>query len=81
MGTTLVTTETQSVRDSTSHVPSETEQKSAIKTAEASNNHQVKQKILWTAVIIFLYSHIAALYGIYLLIFKAKVLTILWGKY
>ena len=81
MGTTLVTTETQSVRDSTSHVPSETEQKSSIKTAEASNNHQVQRRIVWRNVIVFIYVHVAALYGIYLLIVKAKGLTLLCGEY
>lgn len=38
-------------------------------------------KIVWRNVIAFLYLHISALYGLYILIVAAKGYTFLWGMF
>ena len=41
-------------------------------------NHKIR--IVWRNVAIFLYLHVAALYGAYLLLTSAKLLTIAFGE-
>ena len=48
---------------------------------KAAENSPVLQKILWQNVIFFTFAHLAALYGGYLTIFRAKGLTTLFGEY
>lgn len=40
-----------------------------------------KWKIVWRNVIAFLYLHLGALYGLYILTVAAKFYTFLWGTY
>jgi hypothetical protein len=81
MGSTLVTTATTSLRDSTSEVSSDADGKYAVTEAKASDDKRVERKIVWRNVILFMYVHVAALYGLYLGIVKAKGLTVVCGKY
>jgi stearoyl-CoA desaturase (delta-9 desaturase) len=81
MGTTIVTTETQSLRDSTSHTPNGTDQKYAKNEIAESGDSKFWSQIVWKNVILFLYVHLAAVYGLYLMFTKAKGLTSLWGEY
>jgi putative NADPH-quinone reductase len=74
-------TKIESLLDPTSHVPCDTDKKSALIEAKAPDVTPVQQKIVWRNVIIFLYTHFAALYGLYLSIFKAKGITVLCGEY
>jgi hypothetical protein len=81
MGTTIVTTEIQSLPESTSHTPNGTNQKYAANgTAESSDNTFWSQ-IVWKNVMLFLYVHLAAVYGFCLIFTKIKGLTTLWGEY
>ena len=77
----MESTKIKCLQDSTSHVPSDTDRKSALSENKAPDNSSVLQNIVWRNVIFFIYTHLAALYGIYLLIFKAKGLTTLCGEY
>lgn len=79
MGTTIVTTETQSLRDSTSCIPNGTDRKYATNRTAESSDSKFWSQIVWRNVIIFLYVHLAALYGLYLTFTKIKGLTILWA--
>jgi hypothetical protein len=81
MGTTLLTTETKGLQHSTSCFPNGTDKKPATNGTAASNDWQFQRTIVWRNVIIFLYVHLAALYGLYLTFFKIKVLTVIWGEY
>jgi len=49
-----------------------------------STNEEDKQsiptQIVWKNVVIYIYFHIAALYGIYLCFASAKWATVAWGK-
>jgi len=74
-------TKMKCLQDSTSHVPSDTDRKRALTEDKAPDDSPVLQKIVWRNVIFFTYTHLAALYGVYLLIFKAKGLTTLCGEY
>lgn len=38
-------------------------------------------KIVWRNVIAFLYLHLGALYGLYLVLVAAKIYTLLWGTF
>lgn len=38
-------------------------------------------RIVWKNIAIFLYIHLAAIYGLYVICFQAKRWTIIWGKY
>jgi hypothetical protein len=67
MGTTLLTAETEALQCS----------KSPVKSATT----EFLRAIVWRNVIIFLYVHLAAIYGLYVAIFKAKALTVLWSEY
>lgn len=49
----------------------------AIKTQSKST---YKMQIVWRNVILFALLHIASVYGLYLLILKAKWATVAWGK-
>jgi hypothetical protein len=40
----------------------------------------IKIQIVWKNVVLYIYFHIAALYGIYLCFTSAKWATIAWGK-
>jgi hypothetical protein len=81
MGTTIVTTETQSLRDSTSCIANGTDRKYATNEIAESSDSKFWGQIVWRNVLIFLYVHFAALYGLYLAFTKIKGLTILWGEY
>ena len=69
------------LQESTPHVPSDTDPKSALTEDKAPDYSPVLQKIVWRNVVIFTYAHLAAFYGLYLMIFKAKGLTTLSGEY
>jgi hypothetical protein len=73
-------TKIKSLQDSTSHAPSDTVKKSAVTKAKAPDVSPVQQKIVWRNVIFFLYTHLAAIYGAYLFIFKAKGLSLIHGE-
>jgi stearoyl-CoA desaturase (delta-9 desaturase) len=81
MGTTLVTTESQSLHESTSHASSDTYRKCAVTEANAPDDSAVQHKIVWRNVILFVYVHLAALYGLYLATVRAKGLTVFSGEY
>jgi hypothetical protein len=72
MGTTVLTTETESLQCSKLPVPD-----GIVK----SGTTEFLRAIVWRNVIIFLYVYLAAIYGVYVAIFKAKALTILWSEY
>lgn len=46
---------------------------------EESESTEVK--LVWRNIILFVYLHIAALYGFYLMLTSAKIKTALWGEY
>ena len=71
----------KTLHDSTSHVPSDTARQGAVTETKASGDSPMQRKIVWRNVIFFLYTHFAALYGAYLIVFKAKGLTSLFGEY
>jgi stearoyl-CoA desaturase (delta-9 desaturase) len=53
---------------------------------ELKNNHvkpqeKYKRQIVWRNVILFAYLHLAAVYGAYLMLVSAKILTTVWGMY
>ncbi|PNF17902.1 Acyl-CoA Delta(11) desaturase [Cryptotermes secundus] len=79
MGTTIVTTETQSLRDPTSYIRKGTDQKYAINETAESSNSKFWSLIVWKNVILFLYVHLAAIYGFYLAFTKIKGITTVWG--
>jgi hypothetical protein len=81
MGTTIVTTETQSLRDSTSCIPNRADRKYATNGTAESSYSKLWGQIVWRNVMIFLYVHLAAFYGLYLAFTETKGLTILWGEY
>lgn len=39
------------------------------------------RQIVWRNVLLFIYLHGAALYGAYLMVTSAKLLTVVWGMY
>ena len=78
---TMDSTKIKGLQDSTSHVPSDTDRKSALTEDKAPVYSSILQKIVWRNVIFFIYTHFAALYGAYLIIYKAKGLTTLFGEY
>lgn len=45
------------------------------------NKDKPERVIVWRNVILFLYLHAAALYGVYLVFTSAKILTSLFGNY
>ena len=69
------------LQEFTSHVPSDVDRKRALTEDKPPDDIPVLQKIVWRNVIFFIYTHLAALYGFYLMIFKAKGLTVLFGEY
>jgi hypothetical protein len=79
MGTTIVTTETQSLRDPTSYIG--TDQKYTRNETARSSDSKFWSQIVWKNVTLFLYVHLAAIYGLYLIFTKIKGLTTLWGEY
>lgn len=40
-----------------------------------------KRQIVWKNVVLFIYLHLAALYGLYLVFTSAKMNTLIFGKY
>lgn len=52
----------------------------AIKPQIKSTLPQYRWQIVWRNVFIFIYLHIAALYGLYYTITAAQLKTLLWGK-
>ena len=74
-------TKIKSLQDFTSHDPTDADEKRTLTEDKAADNSPVLQKIVWRNVIFFIYTHLATLYAVYLIIFKAKGLTILWGEY
>lgn len=67
------------LQEFTSHVPSDVDRKRALTEDKPPDDIPVLQKIVWRNVIFFIYTHLAALYGFYLMIFKAKGLTVLFA--
>lgn len=49
----------------------------------ASNGVHPPEKIkpVWANIIIMLYLHVSAVYGIYLAVFHAKIYTVIFGKH
>lgn len=45
----------------------------------ASEKYQLR--LVWRNIAVFVYLHAIALYGIYLMLTSAKILTSLWGKF
>jgi hypothetical protein len=45
--------------------------------AESETKEEYKMQLVWRNIIAFIYLHIAALYGVYLLIFEANICTFL----
>ncbi len=41
---------------------------------------EYKLKLVWRNIILFVYLHVAALYGAYLALTSAKLLTDIWGR-
>jgi hypothetical protein len=81
MGTTIVTTETQSLRHSTSCIPDGTDYKNVMNRQADSGYRIIWSQIVWRNVIVFIYVHLAAFYAVYLAFTKTKGLTLLWGEY
>jgi hypothetical protein len=81
MGTTIVTTQTQSLRDPTTCIPNGADHKHVTDRTKDSGDTKFWSQIVWRNVIAFLYMHSAALYGLYLAVTKMKGITVLWGKY
>jgi len=50
------------------------------KSLEQTAKHEVKGQIVWKNAVGLLLLHLAALYGLYISILSAKVLTWLYGK-
>jgi hypothetical protein len=72
MGTAVLTTESETLQCSKSPVPDGTVK---------SGTTEFLRAIVWRNVIILLYVHLAAICGVYVAIFKAKALTIIWSEY
>jgi hypothetical protein len=81
MGTTIVTTETQNLRDPTPYIPNGTGKKYATNETAESRVSKFWSQIVLKNVILFLYVHLAGLYGLYLIFTKVKALTTIWGEY
>jgi len=56
------------------------QQKKEVDSGEDSAK-EVKTQIVWKNVMIYIYFHAAALYGIYLCFTSAKWTTIVWGNF
>ena len=48
---------------------------------QSKEKRQYKLQIVWRNVIIFVFLHVGALYGIYLMLTSAKIATIIFGKF
>ena len=48
---------------------------------DSAKEEPVKTQIVWKNVMIYIYFHAAALYGIYLCFASAKWTTIVWGNF
>lgn len=55
-------------------------QKVSLKKAEDSQS-EYQWKIVWRNVIAFVYLHVGAVYGLYLMLTVAKFYTFLWGAF
>lgn len=55
--------------------------KAAVSSDKLQNKSKYKWNIVWRNVIAFVYLHAGFLYGLYLLITGARILTFLWGKF
>jgi stearoyl-CoA desaturase (delta-9 desaturase) len=40
-----------------------------------------RRQIVWRNVILFIYLHVAAVYGAYLMLTSSKIITTVWGVY
>jgi len=47
---------------------------------ESKEKSKYVRRIVWRNVLIFLYLHFAAIYGIYLIFISAKLMTTIFGK-
>jgi stearoyl-CoA desaturase (delta-9 desaturase) len=47
---------------------------------ESKEKYKYVRRIVWRNVLIFLYLHLAAIYGIYLAFISAKLMTTIFGK-
>jgi stearoyl-CoA desaturase (delta-9 desaturase) len=47
----------------------------------AKPTEKYRRQIVWRNVILFIYLHLAAVYGAYLMLASAKILTAVWGVY
>jgi len=47
---------------------------------ESKEKSKYVRRIVWRNVLIFLYLHFAAIYGIYLVFISAKLMTTIFGK-
>jgi len=74
-------TKIKSLQDFTSHDPPDADRKRTLSDDIAAYNSSLLRNIVWPSVIYFIVAHLAALYAVYLTIFKAKGLTILFGEY
>jgi stearoyl-CoA desaturase (delta-9 desaturase) len=52
-----------------------------LRNGNAKPREKYKREIVWRNVILFAYLHLAAVYGAYLMLVSAKILTSVWGVY
>ncbi|KDR18593.1 (11Z)-hexadec-11-enoyl-CoA conjugase-like isoform X2 [Zootermopsis nevadensis] len=79
MDTTVLTTETKGLHHSASHFARGADSQRPKENGIAVHyDGQLRHSIVWRNVVIFLYVHLAALYGIYVGIFQMKALTAIW---
>jgi stearoyl-CoA desaturase (delta-9 desaturase) len=48
---------------------------------DAKPTEKYRRQIVWRNVILFVYLHLAAVYGAYLMLTSAKIITTIWGMY
>lgn len=46
----------------------------------SESKKKIKRQIVWRNVIIFMYLHLGAIYGLYLVFTSAKIVTTLFGE-
>jgi hypothetical protein len=51
------------------------------KNHDSKPSQKYRRQIVWRNVILFVYLHMAALYGAYLMFTSAKIITTVWGVY
>jgi stearoyl-CoA desaturase (delta-9 desaturase) len=54
---------------------------SVVSKNDAEPPEKYRRQIVWRNVILFAYLHLAAVYGAYLMLTSAKIITTIWGMY